>query len=641
MRLKSVRIQNFRSFEEETVEFGDYTCLVGPNGSGKSNVLHALNVFFRDTQTPGLDRPVLNEEDFHHKNTEEPVQITVTFSDLSEDAQTDFEHYYRQGQLVVSAVAEFNSDTGTAEVKQYGQRMGIDAFRPFFEGLKEGKRVSELGATYEGIREEFPELPARGTKDQMTEALRACEEGQSEKCVSIPSEDQFYGVSRGANRLERYVQWVYVPAVKEASTEDREDRDTALGTLLARTVRAKLSFDEGIDQIRSDARNSYEELLKQSEDALTGISEALSARLVEWAHPDARLRLEWDQDREKAVQIAEPFAKTVAGENGFEGELTRFGHGLQRAYLLALLQELSGSDAKGGPALVLACEEPELYQHPPQARHLHNVLLELPRENAQVMVCTHSPYFVSGEQFESVRLVHKVDGRSRVRRATSEEVTEKLRQADAKPAPEPSGALAKIHQALQPGLSEMFFTPKVVFVEGLEDVAYITSYLGLLGLWDEYRRLGCHIIPVGRKSQMIQPVAIAQCLQIPAFAVFDADGHKPETNGSRGKHRKDNVSILNLCGMPNADPFPNAPIWDESCVMWDSEIEKVVEHEVGEDQWREFRAKADVEFGHTAGLRKNALHIARSLQLAWEAGKKSASLEKLCHKIIAFGEDHR
>ena len=638
MKLKSVRIQNFRSFEDETVEFDDYTCLVGPNGSGKSNVLHALNVFFRDTQTPGLN-PALRDEDFHGKKTEEPVQITVTFTDLSEDAQNDFQHYYRQGQLVVSAVAQFDSDVGTAEVKQYGQRMGIERFRPFFEALEEGKLVRDLKAIYAEIKKEFPELPAPGTKPQMTEALRDYEESHSKECISIPSEEQFYGWSKGANRLARYVQWVFVPAVKDASTEDREDRNTGIGKLLARTVREKISFDDEIDKIRSDAGNRYEELLEKRQDALTDISNALTARLREWAHPDAALRLEWDQDREKAVQVLPPFAKAIPREPGFEGDLTRFGHGFQRAYLLALLQELSGSDAKGGPTLILACEEPELYQHPPQARYLYDVLLRLAEENTQVMICTHSPYFISGEKFESVRLVQKVEGRSKVRRATWDQLIEKLEQTGAKAAPKPSGALAKIHQALQPGRSEMFFAAKVVFVEGLEDRSYITTYLELLNLWDDYRRLGCHIVPVHGKSQMVQPISIAQCLEIPAFAVFDADGHEQEPY-RREKHCKDNLEILKLCSVANPDPFPDAPVWDESCVMWDSEIEKVVEDEIGKEEWLRFRAKVDEEYDHTGGLRKNALHIAKSLQLAWDAEKKSASLEKLCHEIIAFGEKH-
>ena len=45
MRLRSLRIENFRSFEDQTIPFDNYTCFVGPNGSGKSTVLIALNIF--------------------------------------------------------------------------------------------------------------------------------------------------------------------------------------------------------------------------------------------------------------------------------------------------------------------------------------------------------------------------------------------------------------------------------------------------------------------------------------------------------------------------------------------------------------------------------------------------------------------
>ena len=43
MKIREIRIQNFRSFDDETIRFDDYTCFVGPNGGGKSNVLTALN----------------------------------------------------------------------------------------------------------------------------------------------------------------------------------------------------------------------------------------------------------------------------------------------------------------------------------------------------------------------------------------------------------------------------------------------------------------------------------------------------------------------------------------------------------------------------------------------------------------------
>lgn len=647
MRLASVRIQNFRSFEDQTIELSSYTCLVGPNGSGKSNVLRALNLFFRDTQSPGLNPAALTAEDFHHRNTNEPITITLTFTDLSEEAQHDFKHYHRQGKLIVSAIAHFNSETGSAEVRQHGQRLGIKEFSPFFEADANGQRVAILRDIYRDIYQkfttQFPELEApssRISKRRMNDSLRRCEEAHLEKCVPILSKEQFYGVSKGVNLLEKYIQWVYVPAVKDVSAEDREARETALGKLLQRTVRAKVTFDKDIHQIRSEAQKSYEALLKERKEALAEVSQALSARLAEWAHPDAKVRLEWDKDRESAVRIADPFARAIVAEGDFEGTLTCFGHGFQRAYLLALLHELSESGTDTGPTLLLACEEPELYQHPPQARHLYNVLLKLAEQNAQIVVSTHSPYFISGHQFESIRLIRKTDGKSIVRNTTACEVMNRIRKAGHKAAPQLSGALAKIHQALQPVLSEMFFAPKIILVEGLEDAAYITTYMALLDLWEEYRRLGCHVIPAGGKSEMIQPLTILHCLEIPTFAVFDADGHKSDKDGRRAQHQQDNIAILHFCGVSNLVPFPLHTLWHERCVMWSTEIAKIVGEEIGDTNWEQSRAQADREFGHTQGLRKSTLHIARSLQIAWEAGNKSASLQKLCEIILEFARKH-
>jgi len=637
VKIKSVQIRNFRSIKDQVIEFDDYTCLVGANGSGKSTILHALNVFFRESQIPGLDPNYLCEEDFHNKNTKEPVEIIVTFGDLSQEAKEEFAHYVRQDQLIVSAVATFNPDTLTAEVKQFGRRLGIKDFAPFFRAEKEGKKVRELKDIYEEIRKKYRDLPGPGTKDAMITALHSYEEERSGKCEEIPSEDQFYGISKGKNLLEKYVQWIYVPAVKDASTEHIEARNTALGKLLARTVRAKINFEQSIRDIRTETQDKYEELLKNSQDTLKDLSETLQTRLSDWAHPEVTLRLEWRQDPNKSIRIDEPFAQIIAGEAGFEGELTRFGHGFQRSFLLALLQELSGSDVKGGPKLILACEEPELYQHPPQARHLYNVLSKLIDGNSQVIVCTHSPYFVSGEAFESVRLVRKINGISTISRTTFDEVSLKIARALGKQPVKTSGTLAKIHQALQPQISEMFFASKVIFTEGYEDIAYITTYLHLLDMWDEYRRSGCHIVPCDGKSGIIQPLAITKCLKSPVFVVFDSDGDKPDKNGSREKHRKDNLAILNLCDVENPNPFPTEDLWADSVVMWASEIGKRVKSDIGEQEWeKEICAKADKLFGHTARLRKNALHIATALQLAWEEGKKSIVLEKLCRKIKEF-----
>ena len=639
MKIESVRIQNLRSMKDETICLGDYTCLVGPNGAGKSNVICALNIFFRETADCATDLTTLDEEDFHQKQTDEPVTITLTFTDLNQEAQEDLSHYCRQGKLIVSAVATFDAATGKAAVLQYGQRMGLEAFRKFFDAQKAEAKVAALKEIYEDLREGYPQLPKAGTEKQMQEALWDYESAHAAGCVPIPSQDRFYGQpGRGENLLEKHVQWVYIPAVKDAASEETEAKNTALGRLLERTVRAKVDFTTQIDEFRKEWRAEYQEFLDGHQSALNELSTSLAARVAAWSHPDASVKLEWAEDPEKSVRVAEPIAGVLAGEGTFQGRLPRFGHGLQRCYLFALLQELAYCGDAKESTLVLACEEPELYQHPPQARHLSNVLQHLSESNSQVLISTHSPYFVSGERFEDVRMIRKRDGRSAVSYATYDEIGKDIAKARGDDHPKPSGTLAKVHQALQSALGEMFFTPRLVLVEGLEDLAYVTTYLNLMDLWDEYRRFGIHIVPTDGKSQMVRPLAIAARLGIPAYCVFDADRDKPDKNGSRKKHERDNTAILTMAGVANPEPFPDTTYWGKRVVMWPSEFAKVVASEIGQADWEACCAQADRDYDCAGGLGKNTLHIARVLALAWDAGKRSQSLEKLCNALVDFGE---
>jgi energy-coupling factor transporter ATP-binding protein EcfA2 len=163
MRIKSVRIQNLRSFEDETIQLGRYTALVGSNGSGKSTIFCALNIFFRENAGSPLDLLELEAEDFHVGNTSQPISITVTFCELSDEAQQEFAHYCRQGELVVSAVARFDPSTKRGPVLQYGQRKGIPEFARFFEADRQKASAGELGKMYEGLRAARPSLPAVAT----------------------------------------------------------------------------------------------------------------------------------------------------------------------------------------------------------------------------------------------------------------------------------------------------------------------------------------------------------------------------------------------------------------------------------------------------------------------------------------------
>ena len=636
MKIESVHIENFRSFAKATVPFNDYTCLVGPNGAGKSTVLMALNVFFRESENVQTDMNKLRAEDFHRRDTSTPIQITVTFTNLSQEAKDDFSHYVRHDKLAVTAVATFDDDTDTAEVKQHGERLVMNDFIPFFKASSEGASVSKLKEIYANICPNYPDLPSAATKVAMDKALREYEAARPDECKFIPSEDEFYGISKGANLLARHIQWVYVPAVKDATSEQVEVKNSALGKLIERTVRQKTKFDDKISELRLDMLERYQTILADNQLDLQELSNALETRIREWAHPDATLRLQWKEDPGKSIRVEEPSAHILAGEGQFEGELARFGHGLQRSYLLALLQELASSDDTEKPTLILACEEPELYQHPPQARHLASVLDSLRKRNSQVIVSTHDPHFVTGQRFEDVQMIRKDLGsqQSIVSHMSFDEISHAVAIATGNQVSMPEGMLAKVHQALQPSLNEMFFTSRLILVEGLEDTAYILTYLNLMNKEDEFRRLGCHIVPVNGKSELLQPLLIARHMQIPTYVIFDADADKEDRNGSKAKHQKDNRALLTVLGKERADPMPKATLSDQGFTIWNSDIGTIVKNDIGEAKWKEYREQANVSYGHVGKMQKNSLHIGASLTFAWEDQKHSRSLKSVCNEIL-------
>jgi len=636
MRIKSIRIQNFRSFQDETVRLNRYSCFVGPNGAGKSSVLAALNVFFREQSGAASDVTKLIDEDYFGKITANPVRITVTFDDLNQTAQTELSAYVRQNELVVTAEAVFDATAGFGGVKHVGQRSGMAEFRGFFEAEKGGAKAGELAAIFDTLRQQFPDLPNPRSKDDKAEALRTYEAARPDRCVFIPSEDNFYGVN-STGKLAAFVQWVFVPAVKDAVEEGQEAKNTALGKLIARAVRTRTNFEAELETLKNQTLATYRELLERNQVALTALSQALQRRLESWAHPNARLGMEWLSDPNKSVVLQQPVAGIKTGEGDFLGSLSRMGHGLQRSYLLALLQELAGSEAPDAPTLILGCEEPELYQHPPQARHLADVFAELASGNNQIMVTTHSPLFVSGDGFENARLVRRPNPNAgtSVRALTFPNLCLRIRNAMGEdPQRRIEGLIAKIHQALQPGVAEMFFARVPILVEGLEDVSYITTELHLSGLWSDFRRLGCHLIPANNKHNLIQPLAIAVELGVPAFVVFDADDDTQRAD-HRTKHEKDNRALMTLLGV-NGSPFPAANVLGQNHAIWKTNLTDTVKADFQVADYDRLTNAARLFYAQEGGLEKNDLFIADWLSAARTSNLASATLGQLCQAIINF-----
>jgi len=671
MKLTEIKIQNFRSFKDQTIPLDDYTCLVGPNGTGKSVVLMALNVFFQENASTATDVRILSEEDFHHKNIKKPIRITVTFEDLpdeadplvSQAAKDLLKLYARNNQLVLFAMAEWDPVSEKAPVKQYGSRSVMKELKPYFEAKENGATVPKLREIYSTLRKKFPELPTATTGTAMHSNLQEYESKRPTECSMEDSKCECYGFTGGLYRLADLVQWVYVPAVKDASSEQEEGNKTALGQLLQRTVRNKINFDDDLTALEEETENQYNAILEKKKDALKELGSTIQESLREWTNPRAAFELEWQGELAKAKR---PIAKAKVGDDAFIGEISRLGHGMQRGFLVAILKELVNNEQKGGPKLLLGFEEPELYQHPPQAQHIQSVLERLTdsENNSQVIVTTHSPYFVSIKGFPNIRLFRKCGDRphSSVKSTNYMKVKKRLTEAFGKETPSPTSLMATVGQILQTSQKELFFSPVVVLVEGEEDVAFIATHLNLTGEWKSFRKNECHFVVAGGKNNIPRLLAIAQEFDIPTFVVCDSDietsvrelekaKKRPETDtgrtekiGSRkgelNKQTEINKAIANLCDLKIEDPLKCETIRGDKIVMWRDEIGTEVKRNFAEGEWEKTQNEVVKAYGFdevkTAG--KNGMVIAATLQELHKKEKLSSVLIDLSGRLSRYAQ---
>lgn len=278
MKLESLHIQNFRSCKNLTIEFNDYNCLVGANGAGKSTILAALNILFKNTLNTPTSTLNLSEEDFFDKQISEDIKITATFTNLSQDAKKKLNAYIRQDKLIVSAKATWNSESNCAEVIQFGTRMVMKDFTKYFDAYKSKAKAPELKQIYIDLKAKHPELPDVAKKDDMLSELRKYEESHPDLCEPEESADKFYGF-QGTGILNEHIQWVYIPAVKDASSEQDEARHSALGDLLQRTIRPRVNFDEHLKKLLDETKTKYNDIIDAQQSVLNDISSSLQNKI--------------------------------------------------------------------------------------------------------------------------------------------------------------------------------------------------------------------------------------------------------------------------------------------------------------------------------------------------------------------------
>jgi putative ATP-dependent endonuclease of the OLD family len=664
--IESIYIKNFRSILEETLYCEDLTALVGANGSGKSSFLHALELFYGHMQK-------VDSEDFYNEDITKDIIIALTFKELKEEKEI-FSKYIQNDKLNVERIFTWNNGKVTAKYHGFSlQNPRFKALREAFEIKDRGKKAKE---EYEILRtdSDYVDLPPWSNLKTAQENIKSWEEENHTKCDRCRDDGQFFGFNEvGLGYLGKFTKFLFIPAIRDASSDAAEGRGSVITDLMDLVVRSVLAQKDGVKELKEGTQRRYQELVDPTKlPELKRLAESMTETLKTFV-PDAKVDLKWLKLEQ--IDIPLPRAEVKLVEDGYPSAVARTGHGLQRAFILTMLQHLAlaqtvekqletePSEDKPKttsklPNLVLAIEEPELYQHPNRQRHFAKILMQISNkkipgvaERTQIIYGTHSPLFVGVDRIEQIRLLRKISiagDKPKITKIFStdlDEVGKKVWEIEGKPTAEmytKQTTLPRLKTIMTPWMNEGFFADIAILVEGEDDRAAILGIAKANGY--DLEGNGFSVIPCGGKTNISRPYIIFDNLHIPLYIIWDGDFGKGETQGmckecghalDKKPDPKENHKLLRLMGKKEED-WPE--YIEEKFACFKTELESTLENEIGHEVFENCLGRCQSEF--CIAKRKHAIKypsvITTILKYAKDEGNTSKSMDEILLRIMAF-----
>lgn len=645
MRIRRIRVQNLRAVKDCTLTLDDLTVLVGPNGAGKSTFLHALMLFQGDMTAC--------KDDYHNGDTTQDIDIQITFTDLPNAVKRAFSSYTHGNELGIKRIIRWKD--GKAASSLHGCLPG----NPDFKAVLCVSGANAVRRQYAKLVEKpkYSSFPKLTSTTKIKEHLRNWELNNPDKYNARHNDKALsVGGVAGSTLLKRHVCFLYIPAVRDAAAGgEGGGAGSALGGLLDEITKSAFAEKAWYED--------PETMLKAMSDIIMrgeGLSEldelrAGATKTLESIVPGSQIKLDWLPPSQDAGM---PRAEPRLVEDGYASPVGMAGHGLQRAFIImAALLRLpwmqNHDEPKDGmrvsPSVVLAVEEPEIYQHPTRMRHLASLFRSISQngldgvsDHIQVVYTTHSPHFVFADQIGQIRLVNKAAGDgdeaapfvSRVTSTTMDAIRTRLVQCGAS---ERTGGTIdrRLLQAVDPIVSEGFFADTVVLVEGPADRAAVSAAADALGR--PLDAAGVSVIQCGGKDSIPKLAALFTGLGIRTYPIWDGD------EGS-GRSPKLDRTILALLGLTDGDEGHGVT---ESFARLDANLEETIRADLkkavpgddGADPYDEMLAECSEEQGHGMTGRK-PLAATLIMQKVADRGIRLETFESIIEKILGPEGEH-
>ena len=364
MKLREVKIKNFRCLVDVTIPIGDTTVLVGENNSGKTTLLDALRIILPRSQA-GRGTP-FDEYDYYMSKTgdspqtSEGIVIELWFREDKSDEWPD---------SLVQALTDIIQTDPVRDLDLIGLRLSS----------KYDEIAKEIVSKWEFLNLDGQPLAGKGANP-----------------------------SNLTNFLS-YTRLFYLSALRD-SDDEFSPRSQFWGRILRDL---KISEDQ--------RKNLSEELLKLN-DILLKADPRLEQVRLSLEKIQKIMALGAAQSTSIQALPLQPWelmskSEVVMRGRGSEIEfpLSRHGQGMQSLAVLFLFQAyidvLLKPTFQPETEAILALEEPEAHLHPQATRALAANLGEV---KSQKIVSSHSPYFIQEIPFTQIRMFRRDNSSTKV-----------------------------------------------------------------------------------------------------------------------------------------------------------------------------------------------------------------------------------
>jgi predicted ATP-dependent endonuclease of OLD family len=371
MRLKAIKIKNFRSYvDEATITIDDLTAIVGKNDAGKSTILEALEIFFNNELIK------IETADAAQGGTATDVCITCVFDNLpttltidTRAATTLSDEYLLNTDNDLEITKVFNCSLKTPSTSifvraNYPTATNCnDLHRLKNDDLK--TRLTTIGIATTGIDQR--------SNVQIRRAIWANETNLNRQpsLISLEEEDGKKVWAKLKDELPLYALFQSDRASKDDDSEVQDPMKLAIKEAIA-------SVQTELDHIKNIVQTKAQEVAQRTLDKLKEMSPELAQDLT----PQFKTEPKWDT----------LFKLSLTDDNQIP--INKRGSGTRRLILINFFRAEAERKqiAQNARGVIYAIEEPETSQHPSNQKMLIEALIDLSdKPNCQVLLTTHVP----------------------------------------------------------------------------------------------------------------------------------------------------------------------------------------------------------------------------------------------------------